>query len=127
MNLINTDQFRKLENDPTKRTKTKLQNKLRSLRNNEHLSEEDYKRIYPKLSRPGLFYGTAKLHKLKENDIVENLPLRPIISNVGTATYKTAKYLATLLSPLKSSEHNIKNSYEFVKILRPRKFQAVTK
>ena len=126
MNLINTDQFRKLENDPTKRTETKLQNKLRSLRNNEHLSEEDYKRIYSKLSRPGLFYGTAKLHKLKENDIVENLPLRPIISNVGTATYKTAKYLATLLSPLKSSEHNI-NSYEFVKILRPRKFQAVTK
>ena len=97
MNLIDTDQFRELKNDPTKRAETKLQNILRSLKNNEYLSEEDYKRIYPKSSRPGLFYGTAKLHRLKENDTVENLPLRPIISNVGTATYKTAKYLTTLL------------------------------
>ena len=105
MNLINVDQFRETENDPTKRTETKLQNILRSVRTNEYLSEEDYKRIYPKSSRPGLFYGTAKLHKLKENDTIEDLPLRPIISNVGTATYKTAKYLATLLSPLTLSQY----------------------
>ena len=76
---------------------------------------EDYKRIYPKSSRPGLFYGTVKLHKLKENGTVENLPLRPIVSNVGTATHKTAKYLAILLLRLTSSEYNVKNSYEFVK------------
>ena len=89
------------------------------------MSEEDYEQIYPKSSRPDLLYETAKLHKLKENDTVENLPLRPIISNVGTASYKTAKYLATLLSPLTSSEYSIKNSYEFVK--SSQKFQAVTK
>ena len=65
-----------------------------------------------------MFYGTAKLHKLKENDTVDSLPLRPIISNVGTATYKTAKYLDTLVSPLTSSEYNIKNSYEFVKSIK---------
>ena len=100
--LINTDQFRELEKDPTKRIETKLQNILRSLKNNKYLSEEDYEQIYPKSSRPGLLYETAKLHKLKENDTVENLPLRPIISNEGTASYKTAKYLATLLSPLTS-------------------------
>ena len=82
------------------------------------MSEENYKPIYPKSSRRVLFYGPAKLHKLKENDTVENLPLRPIISNVGTATYKTAKYLATLLSPITSSEYNIKNSYEFVKSIK---------
>ena len=82
------------------------------------MSEEDYKRIYRESSRPGLFYGTAKLHRLKQNDTVCSLPLRPIISNVGTATYKTAKYLATLLSPLAISEYNIKNSYEFVKSIK---------
>ena len=82
------------------------------------MSEEDYKRIHTKSSRPGLFYGTEKLQKLKENDTVENLPLRSIISNVGTATYETAKYLVTLLSPLTSSEYNIKNSYEFVKSIQ---------
>ena len=77
--LINTDQFRELEKDPTKQIEAKLQNILRGLKNNKYLSEEDYERIYPKSSRPGLFYETAKLHKLKENDTVENLPLRPII------------------------------------------------
>ena len=55
LNLINTDQFRELENDHTKRTETKLQKILRSLKNNTYLSEEDYKRIYPKSSGPGLF------------------------------------------------------------------------
>ena len=44
-------------------------------------------------------------------------PLR-IMSNVSTTTYKTAKYLATLLSPLTSSEYNIKNCYEFVKSIK---------
>ena len=77
--LINTDQFRELEKDPTKQIEAKLQNILRGLKNNKYLSEEDYERIYPKSSRPGFFYETAKLHKLKENDTVENLPLRPII------------------------------------------------
>ena len=114
LNLINTDQFRELENDHTKRTETELQNILRSLKNNTYLSEEDYKRIYPKSSGPGLFYRTAKLHRSKENDTIKNLPLRPVISNVGIAPYKTAKYLATLLLPLTSLEYNIKNSYEFV-------------
>lgn len=115
MNFTSTDQFRNLENDPAKRTERKLQNTLRSLKNNKYLSKEDYKWIYPKSSRPGLFYGTAKLHKLKENDNVENLPLRPIVSNVRTATYETARYLATFLSPTTLSKYN---SFELIKSIK---------
>ena len=44
MNLINTDQFRELEKDPTKQTERKFQNIPRSLQNNKYLSEVDYKR-----------------------------------------------------------------------------------
>ena len=115
MNFTSTDQFRNLKNDPAKRTERKLQNTLKSLKNNKYLSKEDYKRIYPKSSRPGLFYGTAKLHKLKENDNVENLPLRPIVSNVRTATYETARYLATFLSPTTLSKYN---SFELIKSIK---------
>ena len=61
MNLINTDQFRELENNLTDRTETKLQNVLRSLKNNKYSNKEDCKRIYLKSSRPGLLYGAAKL------------------------------------------------------------------
>ena len=48
MNLINTDQFRELENNLTERTETKLQNVLRSLKNNKYSNKEDYKRTYLK-------------------------------------------------------------------------------
>ena len=37
MSELNTDQFREIENDPTKRKETKLQNLFRSLKNNKHL------------------------------------------------------------------------------------------
>ena len=46
--------------------------------------------------------------KLKENDTIDNLALRPVILNVGTATYKTAKYLGTLLLRLTSSQYQKK-------------------
>ena len=48
-------------------------------------------------SSPGKFHGTVKLHKVSNNSTVEQLPLRPITSNIRTATYGLAKYLAQLL------------------------------
>ena len=87
------------------------------------MSEEDYKQICPKSSRPSLFSGAAKLHKLKKNDTSETLPLRLIISNVGTATYKTAKYLASLLSLLALPQYSIKTVTSLLKVLRTQKTQ----
>ena len=92
-----------------------VRNQIWSLKSNNYLKEEDYKRIYQKSSKPGLFYGTAKVWKLKENNTVNNLPLASIISNIGTATYKTAKYLLSILT---SWEYNTKNRYEFVDIVK---------
>ena len=40
-----------------------------------------------------------------------HLPIRPIVSNIGTATYHLSKYLASLLSPLSESEYTAKNSF----------------
>ena len=71
-----------LEDNSTKQTETKLQNLLGNLKSNMYLKEQDYKYTYPKKLRPGIFYGIARVHKLKENDTVDNLSLRPIISNV---------------------------------------------
>ena len=44
--------------------------------------------------------------------------LRPIISNIGPATYDLAKYLAPLLKPLSESQYAIKNSKIFAKRLK---------
>ena len=45
---------------------------------------------------------------------MNQLPVRPIISNIGTATYKTSKYLAKLLAPLTKSEYTINSTKEFI-------------
>ena len=55
--------------------------------------------MYPTASFPGKIYGTSKLHKLPINGTVHNLPIWPIVSNIGTASYHLAKYLAKVLLP----------------------------
>ena len=63
--------------------------------------------------RSGLFYGTAKVHKLQQQQQeqrLEELKMRPIISNIGTATYEIAKYLNKLLTQLNKSEYYILNT-----------------
>ena len=71
-------------------------------------------RIYPTGSAPSKFYGTAKKHKIPVNGTINDLLLRPIISNIGTASYQLAKYLAKLLSPLSTSEYTVANNTEFI-------------
>ena len=79
-------------------------------------STSDFK-IYLTGSFPGKFYGTAKLHKVPNNGTVDQLPLKPIISNIGMAAYNLAKYLVQLLKPLSKSHYTIKNDKKFTKKL----------
>ena len=44
--------------------------------------------------------------------------MRPIISNIGTATYEIAKYLNKLLTPLSKSDYNILNTQDHLRRLR---------
>ena len=64
------------------------------LRTYKRITEREYNRLYPTGSKAGTFYGNAKVHKLRKGAELRELTLRPIFSNVGTATYNTAKYLA---------------------------------
>ena len=49
------------------------------------------------------------------NGIINDLPLRPIIPNIGTASYELAKYLAKLLSPLSTFEYTVPNNTDHIK------------
>ena len=71
-------------------------------------------RLYPNGSAPGKVYGTTKKHKVPVNGTINDLPLHPIISNLGTASYQLAKYLAKLSSPLSTSEYTVANNMEFI-------------
>ena len=114
MNIIDTDKFIKLDNDNTKEIEEKVQKTL--LKVKKAIGNEVYKEIYPSGSNPGKLYGTAKVHKVKlnEKDKAGKLPIRPIISNIGTATHKTARYLCKLLSPLAKSKYTVESTREFV-------------
>ena len=115
LNLLNTHSFIQLDHDPTKVIEGKIQRSICKIRNN--LTKQEYSRLYPTGSSPGEFYGTAKRHKLKTGSSLDDLPLRPIISNDGTASYQLAKYLAKLLSPLSKSQYMVNSTTEFIEMI----------
>ena len=113
MDILNTDKFMVLNDDPTAQFESRVQTCLRSMK--KRLDLRTYNSIYPTSSRPGQFYGTAKLHKIpKDSTDVEPLPIRPIISNIGTATYRTSKYIAKLLAPLTKSKYTVDSTKDFI-------------
>ena len=54
------------------------------------------------------------MHKLPPNGLIDNLALRPIISNIGTARYQLAQYLAKLLSPLAQANYTINSTEDLM-------------
>ena len=106
--LLNTNTYKKIPEDPTNKQKNKLVNILRSIKAEGGLSEDKYKKLYPTGAVASKFYGLPKIHK-------PGIPLRPIVSSTGTATYNTAKELARILKPLVgSSIHHVQNTRDFV-------------
>ena len=89
---------------------------INSLYNNvkNRLSSKEYYQLYPTGSCTEKFYGIAKIHKVPLNGFIDNLPLRPIISNIDTASYQQAKYLAKLLSPLAQSNFTINSTKDLM-------------
>ena len=57
------------------------------------------------------------MHKLKDGERVNELPFRPIVSNIGTASYEIAKHLVQLLSPLVKSEFTVSSTNKLLNIL----------
>ena len=128
LNLLNTDSFIQLDNDPTKAIEGKIQRSICKIRNN--LTRQEYSRLYPTGSSPGKLCGTAKRHKLKKGSSVDDLPLRPIISNVGTTSYQLAKYLAKLFSLLSKSQYTVNSTKEFIEMIKkervPSSYQMIS-
>ena len=58
--ILTMGQFRKLETDPTKTIKGKLQWMLRSIKN--VFTEREYKQLFSTGWKPSAFYGNAKVH-----------------------------------------------------------------
>ena len=70
------------------------------------------------------------MRKLRNDNTVDDLPIRPIISNINTASYQLAKYLANLLSPLSMSEYTVKSTSDFITHIKgqniPNNFKVIS-
>ena len=67
-----------------------------------------YNRLRSTAGRTPSLYGLSKIHK-------EGIPLRPIVSFIGSPTYDLSKHLSKLLSPLVgTSSSAVRNSRDFV-------------
>ena len=83
---------------------------IKRLENEGKISEKEYKLIYSRGSRPGILYGSPKVHQPVVNDCPK---FHPILSTIGTPTYKLAKFLVPILSPLRSNEFLGHDSFSY--------------
>ena len=71
------------------------------------MQENTYRKMYPTGASPPKFYWLLKIHK-------KYIPLRPIVSSIGSDSYGVAKILARIIKPLvSSSQHHVQNSQQF--------------
>ena len=83
---------------------------LKLLKDKEIIDKATYKNIKPVGSKPGVLYGLGKVYKEAKNGLP---PFRPILSAIGTPTYKLAKYLLPFLTPLTQNEYTVTDSFHF--------------
>ena len=101
------------ENDNTAKLETKLQRRLLQLKKDHQITSSIYNDIRPTGSQRPRMYGLPKTHKA-------SIPLRPILSMIGSSQHELAKWLCTILQPVldRYSAHCIKDSFTFAKLFK---------
>ena len=87
-----------------------VNNCLKNLFENNFLDENDYKFMKSVGSNPGVLYGSCKIHKGIQGQAP---PFRPILSAIGTCTYKLAKFFVPILKEYTISDYTLKDSFSF--------------
>ena len=111
MNLVLEDstKFKKIEEDVYK-TLLQREDKNNRLVNEIYkkgiINEETKNKLRATGSTPGTMYGLPKIHKT-------NVPLRPILSSIGTANYECSKFLVNILSECIDRKFMVKDSFSF--------------
>ena len=102
--ILEPNNFKKLQRDPTSRIIRQINNLVKV----SSVPQGVQKSICMTEAVPPRLYGLPKIHKT-------DVPLRPIVSAIGSATYHIAKYLASLLQPhIGKSDTHVKDSTHFL-------------
>ena len=109
--LKDKKKFKKISKDPTNELKKKVSRVIEAA--NAVIGGVKFKPIIGDFAT-GYLYGTVKTHK-------DNNPLRPVISQIPTPTYKLAKRLNSILSPYIPVKNTLKSSEEFLEVIQSTK------
>ena len=113
--LRDTSKFQRLTRNPVEKQKKDLNRII------DAINAEQGGVKFTKLTgdyNPGYFYGNPKTHK---NDI----PIRPIISQIPTPAYDVAKQLNAVISPYIPKTYSLTSSDEFLEVLKARERKGI--
>ena len=79
-----------------------------SLKNKNTIIVKTHNKLRPVGSKSGTLYGSAKVHKPLINGLP---PFRPILSAIGSPTYKLAKLLVPFMPDITQNELNVKDCF----------------
>ncbi|CAF4104861.1 unnamed protein product, partial [Rotaria sordida] len=96
---------------PTISCENPLTTVLRQMKNEEYLTQQEYKYIKPVGSVPARLYGLPNVHK-------DNESLRRIVSCIKSYNYKLGKFLANIIKPIRDSPYSLKNTNNFFKFIQ---------
>ena len=85
---------------------------FKNRRDKKEIAIEQYKGLSPTSVRTEIMYGLAKVHKIVADGLP---PFRPILSAIGTPTYKLVKVIVPMLVPLATNGCAIRNPSYFLK------------
>ena len=77
--LDDTNTYNPITSDPTTKLNNRLINILKMMKGEGNIDENICKKVYPTGASAPKFYGLPKIHK-------EDVPLRPIVSSIGSVT-----------------------------------------
>ena len=104
--------YQQLPKDPTPAQESKLSRKLKSLEKCGGISSKLYQKLRPTGSQPPRIYGLPKIHK-------PAVPIRPIVSCIGSPSYELSKHIVSIISPLAGkTESHVLNSRHFAETMR---------
>lgn len=118
--IVNDEtKYRGVKQDPTTRTENKVTDAMKCLQSKEYISDRLYDRLAPHYTNPPQLNSLPKIHK-------DGVPMRPIVSAIGSPCYNLAKELARILTPLAGCNgYSEKNSTSFVQTVRESSVTAV--
>ena len=106
--LNDEEKFTRLTRNPVAQLKTKVNKLIAAV--NKHSPTKILQPIIGEY-KPGYIYGTVKTHK-------NGNPLRPIVSQIPTPIYNTAKQINNIITPYLPAKYQINSTDDFLQILR---------